>query len=296
MKKITKYGAKIKELRLDKGWTQEHLASVSGLEPRTIQRVEGDKTKSPDTLAAIAQAFDLSVKDLGQFYQRLESQPPRGLMLASPDDFRTAFQISRHSFCVQIMAQAPEDVASEFRSIFTDVEYIEPSDRELVESFLLGIKEPLQCVREAGYEVLSLHQRRDIRFSALGQSPQTIEGWTQCHFILVPKLGCFKTGASDGHSVVHRFKDCCASGLDTLLKILEKGSEAAVFPTPAHVVVAEVQSQVNARLCTDCFPVQPDGSQLTWNDLAESIGKSVDELQNLASSIELLPKPNQYVH
>src|SRR6266704_3302386 len=64
MKKEFRYGKKIKEMREARAWTQEHLAMVAGIETRTVQRVERDLTKGPDTLQAIAGAFDVDVASL----------------------------------------------------------------------------------------------------------------------------------------------------------------------------------------------------------------------------------------
>jgi len=50
----------LKSLRLDKGWSQEQLATISGLSQRTIQRAERGETPSLETLRALAASFDLS--------------------------------------------------------------------------------------------------------------------------------------------------------------------------------------------------------------------------------------------
>jgi transcriptional regulator with XRE-family HTH domain len=44
-----RYGKKIRQLREERAWTHEQLAAIAGVEPRTIQRVEGIKprTKRP---------------------------------------------------------------------------------------------------------------------------------------------------------------------------------------------------------------------------------------------------------
>ena len=42
-----RYGKKIQQAREARAWTQEQLAIVAGVEPRTIQRVERDQTKNP---------------------------------------------------------------------------------------------------------------------------------------------------------------------------------------------------------------------------------------------------------
>ncbi len=51
-----RYGKKIQQAREARAWTQEQLAIAAGVEPRTIQRVERDQTKNPETLQAIAAA------------------------------------------------------------------------------------------------------------------------------------------------------------------------------------------------------------------------------------------------
>lgn len=54
----------IKNLRLEKGWSQEHLAQVSGLSLRTIQRIEGGSKAGLDSLNALAAVFSVSVSEL----------------------------------------------------------------------------------------------------------------------------------------------------------------------------------------------------------------------------------------
>lgn len=54
----------LKDLRLSRGWTQDHLANVSGLSTRTIQRLENGSTAGAETLQALAAAFDTTVEDL----------------------------------------------------------------------------------------------------------------------------------------------------------------------------------------------------------------------------------------
>lgn len=57
-------GIIIKEYRIERAWTQEHLAEIAGVSNRTIQRLESGEDVSPDTLKAIAAAFDSSVVEL----------------------------------------------------------------------------------------------------------------------------------------------------------------------------------------------------------------------------------------
>lgn len=47
----------IRKLREDKGWSQEHLAAVSGLSVRTIQRLEAEGNASLESRSAVAIAL-----------------------------------------------------------------------------------------------------------------------------------------------------------------------------------------------------------------------------------------------
>lgn len=57
-------GVNIRFHREQRAWTQEHLAAVSGIDVRTIQRAERGTKLSADSLQAVAAAFDLSVDQL----------------------------------------------------------------------------------------------------------------------------------------------------------------------------------------------------------------------------------------
>ena len=54
----------VRKLRLEKGWSQEQLAEISGLSVRTIQRMERGQKPSLETLKSLAAVFDLDVSDL----------------------------------------------------------------------------------------------------------------------------------------------------------------------------------------------------------------------------------------
>lgn len=49
---------KIKQLRTDRAWTQQHLADACGISLRTIQRVERYGNSSKETLMALAAVFE----------------------------------------------------------------------------------------------------------------------------------------------------------------------------------------------------------------------------------------------
>lgn len=54
----------IRTLREHRAWTQEHLAQVAGVTPRTVQRVEAGEGAQVETLQSIAAALDVDVQAL----------------------------------------------------------------------------------------------------------------------------------------------------------------------------------------------------------------------------------------
>ncbi len=54
----------VRQLRLERGWSQEDLAAVSGVSVRTIQRLENGGRASLETLKCLAAAFESDVSTL----------------------------------------------------------------------------------------------------------------------------------------------------------------------------------------------------------------------------------------
>jgi transcriptional regulator with XRE-family HTH domain len=65
----------IKALREERAWSQEHLASVSGLSARTVQRLEADGNASLESKMAIAAAFGV---EPARLTPALEPMPATG--------------------------------------------------------------------------------------------------------------------------------------------------------------------------------------------------------------------------
>ena len=57
---------KLKEIRLKKNFTRQHLANLTGLSKMTIYKIENGIIKNPSffTLKKIAQALNVSVEEL----------------------------------------------------------------------------------------------------------------------------------------------------------------------------------------------------------------------------------------
>ena len=55
---------KFRALRLQRAWSQEQLAELTGLSTRTVQRIENGESPSLETLSALAAVFEVSVTEL----------------------------------------------------------------------------------------------------------------------------------------------------------------------------------------------------------------------------------------
>lgn len=55
---------KIKRWREERHWSQEHLADLAGIGLRTIQRIENGDAASPESLKALAAAYNVDVMAL----------------------------------------------------------------------------------------------------------------------------------------------------------------------------------------------------------------------------------------
>ena len=54
----------VRKMRKDNAWSQEELATASGLNLRTIQRIEKEATASLQSMKALASVFDMNIRDL----------------------------------------------------------------------------------------------------------------------------------------------------------------------------------------------------------------------------------------
>ena len=54
----------VKQLRLQRAWSQEQLAELAGLSVRTIQRIENGDRPGLETLSALAAVFEVNVAEI----------------------------------------------------------------------------------------------------------------------------------------------------------------------------------------------------------------------------------------
>ncbi|TXE15983.1 helix-turn-helix domain-containing protein [Psychroserpens burtonensis] len=53
----------IKQMRLERHWSQDQLAEMSGLSIRTIQRIENGENAGLESLKSLASVFEINIKD-----------------------------------------------------------------------------------------------------------------------------------------------------------------------------------------------------------------------------------------
>jgi transcriptional regulator with XRE-family HTH domain len=54
----------VQKLRLQRGWSQEQLATISGLSVRTIQRIERGQPPGLESLRSLAAIFEIDISEL----------------------------------------------------------------------------------------------------------------------------------------------------------------------------------------------------------------------------------------
>lgn len=65
----------IRKLRLQRGWSQEQLAGISGVSTRTIQRIERGRNASLESLKCLAAVFETDFNTL-----REDTEMPTGTL------------------------------------------------------------------------------------------------------------------------------------------------------------------------------------------------------------------------
>ena len=76
----------IRMLRETRGWSQEQLATISGLSPRTIQRMETDGRASGESRMAVASALGVEPMQLATATTVSETTGPTSSKTMSPAD------------------------------------------------------------------------------------------------------------------------------------------------------------------------------------------------------------------
>lgn len=70
----------VRTLRLERGWSQEQLAQMTGLNIRTIQRIEGGQKAGLESLKSLAAVFEVELSELNP-----QQEPPMSDLLVNPE-------------------------------------------------------------------------------------------------------------------------------------------------------------------------------------------------------------------
>lgn len=95
-----KFGAKVKEIRRRKKWTQEYLAEILNIDPRSLRKIElGESFPSINTLEKMLDVFKMSTVELFDF-EHLQSQKNlRALIIkmldSNPDKLADIYKVVR---------------------------------------------------------------------------------------------------------------------------------------------------------------------------------------------------------
>lgn len=74
----------VQKMRLQRGWSQQQLAELSGLSARTIQRIENGQPASAESLKSLASVFEID-------FSTLTSEQDMSVIPASKHDEQLAF-------------------------------------------------------------------------------------------------------------------------------------------------------------------------------------------------------------
>lgn len=97
----------VRKLRLQRGWSQDHLASITGLSVRTIQRIEAGHPPSLESANALASVFEVELSTFQAEEHLMENQVSSTKTNLSPQDVAAMLYAKRvKSFYEGLIAYA----------------------------------------------------------------------------------------------------------------------------------------------------------------------------------------------
>lgn len=166
MKTEIRYGKRIREARLVRGWTQEHLAEIADIAPRTVARIEKEEVRGSESLMAIAAAFEVKLRELATIVRIAEVKPLRSFLVRQPEDLQIAFSRGSHSGLYRTLLLPMRDdyrerAAELLEMIFCDLQYLSPDESDIVRSWVGAAKEPLTELHAMGMEIFTIQDNRE---------------------------------------------------------------------------------------------------------------------------------------
>lgn len=287
MKTEIRYGKRIKEERQKRGWTQEHLAGVAGIAPRTVARIEKDEVRGLDSLMAISAAFEMELRELTQTFRVAEAKPLRALTIRRAEDLRVAFNRAHHSglyrtMLIPLRTDLEERAEELLEAIFSDLQYLSPDESDTMRSWVESVKEPLNELHGKGMEIFSIQDCREGFAGEPGQK-KLLENWTTGYYLLVLEHSCFSA-----KSCIHRFHDQCAiavSSLHNWLRQEQDGTEVELYMFANQLAITAVKG-AEQSYCKVCFPSGPSAEYLTEEYVRRISGLSAEDFRSFVEELE----------
>lgn len=289
MRKEFRYGEKIRQLRSQKGWTQEHLAAVAGLEPRTIQRVEKDQTRNPETLLEIAGAFDVELSAIRSTWLIPEFSLVRFELVTTHREFVTSeefykTQIFTKSTMVSPRSDSFIEIEDLWDKVFADRDCIEPDEPEMWKAYVQYIEEPINALFELGLAIFTIDEKRDLILPStpiIKPLKPYIDAWTIRHHVLVPRYGCYQH--SGGR--LHRFDAKCKDGAAEFLNRLRRRTESVRIYRDGLDASVGLGGKASILWCEVCFPAANDGFHVTHEYISAVTGLPLEKLHQIYAEI-----------
>lgn len=295
MKRIVTYGERVREFREQKAWTQEDLTAAAGIESvRTVQRVEKNETRSPETLRAIAAAFDVGVDNLRTEKAIPESRLIGTWLITNNQEYLKAdeayhWQMSYRSVVAPLTEDGQQQVDQLLKDIFADRECIDRFDTDLYDSYIQSIQEPLGALFEMGLAIFILGEHRDLMLPTLGEMKPLqdhIPNWLVQHFMVVPKHGCFRLNPAEP---LHSFNTSCSAATDTLFRAAKRRNVGVHVYSNALWAAMKPNSENAVHLCDTCFPPLSGGARISFEYIEKVTGLNRWQLHSLTDAITRQP-------
>lgn len=286
MKTEIRYGKRVKEERLKRGWTQDHLAEVADLTARTVARIEKDEVQGLESLMAIAAAFETELPKLAQVFRIAEAKPLRSLTIRRAEDLSVAFNRARHSGLYRTLLPPVRDdlrdrAEENLEAIFCDLQYLSPDEHELMRSWVGSVEEPLRELYGMGMEIFSIQDCREGFIGEPGHK-KLMENWTTGFYLLVLEHSCFLA-----KNIIHRFYDRCETAVSFLYEWLRQeqdGTRVDLYLFGNELMVSPIAG-AERNYCKLCFPNGPTGEGLTEEYLARVSGRTTEEVRSLVHQL-----------
>lgn len=283
MKTEFRYGKKVQQKRKEKAWTQEQLAVAAGLDVRTIQRVEKDQAKSPETIQAIAGAFDVNVNGLRTTRLIPEARLAGTWLVKSYREFLSVEGTQRsHQGARMAVSPLTEEgqtrVDDLLRKIFADRELIEPDEPDLWALYEQQVQEPLKELFELDQAIFVMLECKDFILPDVGHLKpvqRCIDNWRVLYHLVVPRHGCFQVNSE---KTMHRFNPACQEAGETIFRALKEAQGGALVYSDALFALNHPAGESRIQWCDKCFPAASDGGRITLEYISEVTGKDAAEL------------------